>query len=167
MTEEYPGGWDLVSWTIIATNAAADRLLAVSWHDPHRAFAATCEVLWWISNTDELLERKLGDAYAEARKLQHVGDQLAGLRYARNRLTHKLDILEPVEPGGNARDAGYGTPGYWKWRYLPAEGRSGNPGELEYRTYVAGHRVQSILTMVLTFLRTQAWVIGQPQAATD
>jgi hypothetical protein len=30
---EYPGGWDLVDWTVLATNAAADRLLAVRWQD--------------------------------------------------------------------------------------------------------------------------------------
>jgi hypothetical protein len=77
------------------------------------------------------------------------------------RETDTLDILEPVEPGGNATDAGYGTPGYWKWRELPPEARSGNRGELEYRRNIAGHMVQSILTMVLTFLRTQAWVIGR------
>ncbi len=161
MSEEYPGGWDLVSWTVMATNEAADRLIAARWHDPHKAFAATCEVLWWIHNLDELLTRRLGENYIEARRLNHIGDQLGGLRYARNRLTHTLDILEPVEPGGNARDAGYGTPGYWKWRDLPPEARSGNRVELEYRRYIAGHMVQSILTKVLTFLRTQARVIGR------
>ena len=36
------------------------------------------------------------------------------------------------------------------------------PGKLEYRTYVVGHMIQPILTMVLTLLRTQAWVIAQP-----
>jgi hypothetical protein len=107
-----------------------------------------------------LLERRLGSTYTEARKSHHISDQSAGLRYARNRLTHKLDILEPVEPGGNTMNADYGTPGYWRWRWsdLPPEGRTGNPGEPEYRRYIAGHLVQSILTMVLTFLRTQAWV---------
>jgi len=159
MTEGYPEGWDLVFWTVEATNAAADRLTGTSWHDPHRAFAATCEVLWWIYNLDELLARTLGDSYAVERALHHIGDQLDGLLYARNRLTHKLDVLEPVEPGGNASDAGYNTPGYWVWRHLPRERRRGvNPGEREYERFIAGHRVQSILTMVLTFLRSQAQV---------
>jgi hypothetical protein len=158
---DYPGGWDLVDWTVMATNAAADRLIAISWHDPHLAFAATCEVLWWISILDELLERRLGSPYIEERKEHHIGDQLAGLRYARNRLTHKLDILEPVEPGGNLKDAAFGTPGYWKWCPLPAEGRTGNPGESEYGRLIAGHTIQSILTMVLTFLRSQAWITGR------
>ena len=127
--------------------------IAVSLHHPHLAFASTCEVLWWISNLDELLERRLGSRYIEERKEHHIGDQLMGLRYARNRLTHKLDILELVEPGGNLKDAAFGTPGYWKWCSLPAEGRTGNPGESEYGRFIAEHKVQSILTMVLTFLR--------------
>lgn len=149
----------MVFWTMEATNAAADRLTGTSWHDPHRAFAGTCEVLWWISNLDELLARTLGDSYTAERAQRHVGDQLDGLLYARNRLTHKLDVLEPVEPGGSAEQTAYGTPGYWVWRPLPRERRRGGyKGEREYETYIAGHRVQSILTTVLTFLRSQAYV---------
>ena len=69
MSEEYPGGWDLVSWTVMATNEAADRLIAARWHDPHKAFAATCEVLWWIHNLDELRQggwEKTTSKYAAA-----------------------------------------------------------------------------------------------------
>ena len=43
MNEELGPGWDVVAWMVLATGAAADRLDAVSWHDPHLAFAATGE----------------------------------------------------------------------------------------------------------------------------
>jgi hypothetical protein len=153
-------GWAVVSWTVVATNEAADRLLAVSWHDPHTAYAASGETLWWITVLDDCLERKLGDPYRHARRTDRVDRQLLAMRHARNRIAHAFDVLEWVEPGGNPEGRAYGTPGYWKWRSLPPERRSGADEADEYQAYqrvLAGHLVQSTLTQVLRFLRAQAW----------
>ena len=156
MAEKLGDGWDIVSWTVLATAAAAKRLDETSWHDPHLAYAATSELLWWIAVLDDCLSRNLGDEYDAKRQLQHIGDQIDGLIYARGRLTHALDVLEPVEPGGSSSEASYGTPGYWKWSHLPPQKRY-NRGESEYQKFIAGHRVQSTLILVLDFLRSQAW----------
>jgi hypothetical protein len=153
-----------VSWTMTAATAAADRLIAVSWNDPQLAFAAAGETLWWIRTLDQCLERKMGMQYVATRSSENVvAAQLLGLKFARDRITHAFDVLEPVEPGGQLAAQDYGTPGYWKWRDIGLSKRSGNQrGEPEYRKYLMGRYVQSTLTHVLTFLRAQAWRVDGP-----
>jgi len=94
-----------------------------------------------------------------------VARQLLGLKHARDRYAHAFDLLEAVEPGGNPADRDFDTPAYWKWRELPPSRRQGNDlGEQEYRTLLAGRLVQSTLTQVLTFLRSQAWIVDKGYA---
>ncbi|MGH9087635.1 MAG: hypothetical protein ACRDYZ_05910 [Acidimicrobiales bacterium] len=151
-------GWDVVTFTMMGTHAAADRLSAVSWHDPHLAYAAAGETLWWMTTLDTMLKRFLGASYTASRRAENVIDgQLSGIRYARGRFTHAFDILEVVEPGYSDEQQSFNTPGYWKWSPLSASRRSGvEPGEKEYRGLLAGTYVNSTLTNVLTFLRAQA-----------
>lgn len=154
-------GWDVVSFTVMGTNAAADRLAAVNWHDPHLAYAAVGETLWWITTLDTMLKRFLGETYIENRRAENVvSRQLSALRHARHRFTHAFDLLEVVEPGGDPQQQDYGTPGYWRWRPLPPSKRSGGEtGEREYQTFLAGKLVSSTLVNALTFLRNQAWYV--------
>jgi hypothetical protein len=167
-------GWDVVSWTVVAANEAADRLLALSWTEPRRAFAAVGETLWWVTTLDDTLDHRLGAGYREARQRERMVRQLQGMRHARNRIAHAFDVLEPVEPGGNPAGREYGSPGYWRWRHLPPDSREAPKGLAErraaehaaYEAVLADHLVQSTLTQVLTFLRSQAWIQESGPAST-
>jgi hypothetical protein len=113
VVEKLGPGWDIVTWTVMATNAAADRLGAVSLHDPHLAYAAAGETLFWIRGLDQQLERYLGTPYISSKERDPViKRQLLGLKHARDRITHAFDVLETVEFGGNRQDQGYGSPGF-------------------------------------------------------
>jgi hypothetical protein len=157
---------DPLEWAVKAMCEAADRVPRVSDADPSAVFAAVGETLWWIGVTDESL-RSRDKASHEGVVRQALGDRplLLGLRYARNRFTHRVDVLLYVEAAGALLDDPRGYVTAWRWRSLEPErwaelGKRGRSAEKEYDAYqetLAGVDVHRSLVDALTPLRASAW----------
>ena len=156
-----------LDWSVEAMCQAADRVQRVPNGREREAFAAIGETLWWIGIVDENLRERKPEIYGS-----HVtftlGERplLMGLRYARNRFTHGVDVLHYVEPDGILHGDPRGYRSIWKWRSLPAEHRDyvvGNPGRSarkQYKAYqaaVAGTDVHQSFVNALSVLRGVAW----------
>ncbi len=145
-----------LAWAVDAMNAAADRLTLASPSDPDLAFSAVGETLWWVCTVDGALSNRLGRDY-RARTRDGIEDTytprlFAGLRYARNRFTHDVDVVDYV--GMADREDSVLA---WRWKSLPPIGtKRGNHGESEYETLLAGYPVRQVLVHACTFLRASS-----------
>lgn len=130
-------------------------------------YAAVAESVWWATAVDEAMWKLdvLGDSYVNVREDSDDGKLLPGIRYARNRQVHDLEVTgmqgNPLlgSPASDARN-------FWLWRHLddpgvpsysPKEGVWEKHGESVYVSYLAGtpiidslHRVKSFLSIVMS-----------------
>jgi hypothetical protein len=150
-----PTGWHPITWTEWAMNEAAGRLGDAYWHDPHVAYAAAGETLFWVCALDDVLKKRMDQSwYLRARRENFVDDAIKGMRHARNRFAHDLQVLEYVEVAEVGGDGGYEQLTLWRWRQLPpADTEWARRGEVEYRYSLEGKEVNSTVQMVCNFLR--------------
>lgn len=155
-----------LEWAVKAMCEAADRLQRTPHSDTAAAFATIGETLWWIGVVDERLRARDRLAHEEFVR-QALGDRLLllGLRYGRNRFTHRLDVLRYVEPHGVFHHDPRGYITAWEWRSLPPEhwedlgtrARTARRGHRAYQATLAGGDVHRSLVDALTPLRASAW----------
>ena len=146
-----------------------DRLLqADGWDRPH-ALAAITEAVWWVTMVDATLVRYHPDSYGrlladeDPAQRKIIEDTFAGLRFVRNRMGHKAEIgdfIQPhPQPGGPAASAG--KIAEWTWRpvrkpALAALPPSGQEWELTrylaYRAQLAGQSMGATFSRTVTFL---------------
>ena len=63
------------------------------------ALRATCEAIWWICNLDEVLNNgEHSSDYSNFRERQNIESLIAGIRWARNRITHQPAHWKIAEP---------------------------------------------------------------------
>lgn len=140
-------------------------MIDVHWHEPHRAYAAIGETVWWLCILDDLLHKAAGRLYKKALADQEHADQLMrAFRHARNRFAHSVNILEYVQPTaltGSNWVGGHQVA--WKWQRLPPQpsGRRGR-GAAEYDEVLANQDVKQSLVRGLSFLRAIVQKIARP-----
>jgi hypothetical protein len=148
----------------------AERLPVVTaWNRP-RAFAAICEAVWWVTIVDATLVRHHPAAYdaamAQAQgKRRMIEETLAGLRFIRNQIGHKVHIAEFVEPGRPVPGAGAERITGWTWKPVPQPGVAllsprGQAWEMArygaYQTQLAGHTIGEVFRQTGAFLEQTA-----------
>jgi hypothetical protein len=165
----YATAADALDWSITAMRETTDRLLqADGWDRPH-ALAAITEAVWWVTMVDATLVRYHPDSYGrlladkdpEQRKI--IEDTFAGLRFVRNRMGHKAEIGDFIQPHplpGSPRAAA-GKIAEWAWRpvrkpALAALPPSGQEWELTrylaYRAQLADQTIGATFSRTVTFL---------------
>jgi hypothetical protein len=165
----YATAADALDWSITAMQETTDRLLqADGWDRPH-ALAAITEAVWWVTMVDATLVRYHPDSYGrlladeDPAQRKIIEDTFAGLRFVRNRMGHKAEIgdfIQPhPQPGGPAASAG--KIAEWTWRpvrkpALAALPPSGQEWELTrylaYRAQLAGQSMGATFSRTVTFL---------------
>ena len=117
-------------------------------------FAPLAEALWWITVLDESYWKSEETAYDAYREAHASGVLVHGLRYARNRLIHDIDITgmhglitTPFQWPINF-PVNFGPTDRWVWRRvddLPPPGRQNDDGQAAYRESLEGQEVEGTL----------------------
>ncbi|MBU1226805.1 MAG: hypothetical protein KJ698_06325 [Actinobacteria bacterium] len=124
----------------------------------HALFAPLAEALWWSAVLDDSFWKSDCARYSALRKHEGHVDLMVGLRYARNRLTHDIDItgMHGLMEGATfpltfpLRFRG------WRWRCindLPSAGRKDEEREKAYKAALEGRDVEETLRDAADFLR--------------
>jgi hypothetical protein len=160
-----------LQWSITALSDSTDLLAVVRGWDRPRAFAAISEAVWSVTIVDATLVRHHPGSYdavlagrsPEERRL--IEGTLAGLRFARNRISHDVDLGEFVEPGAPGPGAGKAGVTGWTWRPVPAPALTSLPSRAQawemtrYRAYqaqLADHAIGEIFDRAVAFLKPAA-----------
>jgi len=164
-------GTSALEWSITAMSDTTERLSRMTAEDRPRAFAVISEAVWWVTIVDATLVRHHIEAYDRVMarhtpaERQRVEENLAGLRFVRNRIGGEADLAEFVQPGDSGPDPGDGQITGWKWRpvrepKLASLPPRGQPWEMtRYRAYhaqLAGHTLGQTFTRAAAFLKLAA-----------
>jgi hypothetical protein len=152
-----------LQWSITGMNETVDRLARASSADPRQALAQIGEAVWWVTIVDATLVRHhvqtydgvmTGQCPAERRVIEET---LAGLRFVRNQLGHKVDLAELAAPGTGSqcvRD--------WTWKPVPEPALPSFPLRARtwettrhraYQAQLAGRDVGETFGRAMAFLR--------------
>jgi hypothetical protein len=142
-----------IGWCVEAMGRSFERVRSTGWNDAVGAYAAIAETLFWVDIVDDQLRTRYQPDYEAALREQHedVASVLAGLRFARNRITHEVDEVGYVFATAKEPD---GFAAAWTWRSLPPR-----PGQRQavlhndYERAIAGRDVVKTLLIVTVFLR--------------
>jgi hypothetical protein len=113
------GSWIALGWSVGAMQDAVERVNTVSSSEPHRAFAAIGEAVWWITIVDSTLRSRHRPAYDLAMfpsSFPPIAETIAGLRSVRNRIGHEVDLVDFIEPVASRPDLGDGRITAWRWK---------------------------------------------------
>ena len=153
-------GLAAMKWAIERSHSAQES------GDEESFFASVAESAWWITMLDETLWKTTDERgpYQDFRDSSPDGSLLGGLRYARNRQVHDVEVTgmqgNPLLTRRN-NEAGGG----WFWRALDApgvpiykrqNGRWGKIQEDSYRKDLADHPILDTLGRAAHFL--ELWV---------
>jgi hypothetical protein len=109
-----------LQWSITGMSEIVDRLAQASALVPRQALALIGEAVWWVTIVDATLVRHHLQTYDRVmtgqcpQERQVTEGTLAGLRFVRNQLGHKVDLAELAQPGPGSpwvRD--------WTWQPVP------------------------------------------------
>ena len=120
-TDPLTSGETALDWSITAMLAAINRVNMISAVNTDKAFAAIGEAVWWITVVDDNLRSRYGKAYAVAEKgtVPNPRDTMRGLRSARNRICHEVEITDFIESIASRPDLGDGRITAWAWQSVP------------------------------------------------
>jgi hypothetical protein len=135
--------------------------------DTEGLFAPLAEALWWIIVLNESYWESEQHRYRKYREGHQSGSLIEGLIYARNRLTHDIDITgmhglitTPFELPTNF-PVNFGPTHRWVWRRvddLPPPERRNDDGQGAYREFLEGREVEGTL-------RAAAGLLNEYQSA--
>lgn len=110
-----------LDWSVAAMNAATNRVNMVNASGKPEAFAVIGEAVWWITVVDDNLRARYGKAYSQAEKgtTPRPGETMRGLRSARNRICHEVEVVDFIEAIGSRANRGDGRITAWAWRSVP------------------------------------------------
>ncbi|OXM70795.1 MULTISPECIES: hypothetical protein [Amycolatopsis] len=153
----------------LAVRALQDALrrLRLERYDVDKAYAPTGETLFWLGSCDEGLQDLLGDRYRAARQGDPEGQLIAGIRWARNRMTHQRAIVIQRNHGSELGTwiLGQGRLGtrdemYW----APADGVPADPrydrGRDVYEDQLAGQPVIPTAEATVRWIQKAASQVG-------
>ncbi len=137
-----------LQWSVTAMSESTGRLSTLRVCDLQRALAAVGDAVWCVTIVDATLVRHHPAVYdaamARARgKRRLIEETLAGLRFVRNQIGHKVQLAEFVEPRRPGPGAGLGRITGWTWKPVPQPGLAplsprGQAWEMaRYRAYQA------------------------------
>ncbi|HEY2575157.1 MAG TPA: hypothetical protein VGI74_02505 [Streptosporangiaceae bacterium] len=152
-----------LQWSITGMSEAVERLAGASPQDPRQALVLIGEAVWWVTIVDATLVRHHLQTYDRVMTGQCPAERqvtegtLAGLRFVRNQLGHKVDLagLAGPDPGSQrVRD--------WTWKPVPepslaTSGLRARAWEMRryqaYQAQLAGHAAGEIFGRAVEFLR--------------
>jgi hypothetical protein len=119
-----------LDWSMKALNDATDRVNKIAASDLPRAFAAIGEAVWWVTIVNDGLRHNYRAAYEQAATLTSPdpAGTLNGLRSVRNRIGHKVDLVDYIQPVASREWSADGRVTAWAWQPVapPEQGdRSG------------------------------------------
>lgn len=151
---------------LAAMNSSIERVdMAQVKADEEVFYASVAEAVWWLATLDESLWRtKIGGCdYESARESCCEGRLLLGIRYARNRQVHDVEVT--AMQGNPLLSSQPPNDPPWTWRALdaegvppfePREGKWGAKGESAYVELMSGTPVLDTLEAASGFLT--CWV---------
>jgi hypothetical protein len=166
-----------LDWSVQAMMAAADRVNMIEAASLDEAFAAIGEAVWWITVVDDNIRARYGSAHSRAARgtAPNPSDTMQGLRSARNRITHEVEIVDFIEAIGARPDRGDGRISAWAWRSVPAprsRAASAVAGHRSYESALAGKNIvhtfgaaTGFLKLALTVARDPSWLSDRQQRA--
>jgi hypothetical protein len=103
-----------------ALNDAADRVSKIAASDLPRAFAAIAEAVWWVTIVNDSLRHNHRAAYERAAALTSPDPTgaLNGLRSVRNRIGHKVDLVDYIQPVASREWSADGRVTAWAWKHV-------------------------------------------------
>jgi hypothetical protein len=113
-----------LDWSVRAMNDATDRINKIAASDLPGAFAAIGEAVWWITIVNDTLRHHLRAAYDQAVVLTFPDpvDTINGLRSVRNRIGHKVDLVDFILPIASREWSADGRVTAWAWKsVIPPE----------------------------------------------
>jgi hypothetical protein len=140
-------------------DAAAGRVNKVDASSTPEAFAAIGEAVWWITMVDDNLRARYGKTYryAERGSTPRPTETMRGLRSARNRIGHEVEVVDFIELIGSRADIGDGRVTAWAWRSVPPPQRQADRAVAGHRAYeaaLAGHNVVHTFGLASGFLHS-------------
>jgi hypothetical protein len=124
-----------------ALNDATDRVNKIAASDLPRAFAAIGEAVWWVTIVNGSLRRNHRAAYGQAATLTSPdpADTLNGLRSVRNRIGHKVDLVDYIQPVASREWSADGRITAWAWKPV-APPEQGDRAGAQHRRDVELHQ---------------------------
>lgn len=110
----------------MAMNDATDRVNKIAASDMPRAIAAIGEAVWWITIVNDTLRHDHRTPYDQTATLTSPDptDTIKGLRSVRNRIGHRVDLIDFIQPVATRDWSADGriTAGAWKPAPPPEQG---------------------------------------------
>jgi hypothetical protein len=156
-----------LDWSVQAMCTATDRVNKIQAANLDEAFAAIGEAVWWITVVDDNVRARYGKAYSRAAQATspRPGDTMRGLRSARNRITHEVEIVSFIEAIGSRPDPSDGRISGWSWCSTPPPTRrtaSDIAGHRAYEAALAGKNIVYTFGLATGFLRLALAVARDP-----
>ncbi|MGC2206892.1 MAG: hypothetical protein WA724_03445 [Candidatus Dormiibacterota bacterium] len=134
--------------------------LANRWGD---IFGPLGETLFWIVALDDTLNETSGIAYRGPRDADPAGQLIPGLRYARNKVAHGVDVTTVSDRYGGAvlglMQLGVGRlgdPAEHRWKAgLPPSGRDHKDQNDAYDAHLAQRGILPTIDAALDYIRRQ------------
>jgi hypothetical protein len=141
------GSATALDWSLMAMNDATDRVNKVAASDLPRAFAAIGEAVWWITIVNDTLRHNHRAAYQQAVGLTSPdsADTINGLRSVRNRIGHKVDLVDFICPVAAREWSADGRITAWAWKPVPPPEQGDRTGRQHQRDLELHHAYTSVL----------------------
>ncbi len=130
-----------LDWSVKALNDATDRVSKIASADLPRAFAAIGEAVWWVTIVNDTLRHNHRAACAQAATLTSPDPTgtLNGLRSVRNRIGHKVDLVDYIQPVASREWSADGRVTAWAWKPVAPPER-GDRTDAQHRRDIELHR---------------------------
>jgi hypothetical protein len=141
------GSATALEWSLMAMNDATDRVNKIAASDLPGAFAAIGEAVWWITIVNDTLRHNHPAAYQQAAGLTSPdpADTINGLRSVRNRIGHKVDLVDFICPVAAREWSADGRITAWAWKPVPPPDQSDRTGRQHKRDLELHHGYTSAL----------------------
>lgn len=146
-------------------NAATDRVNRIHAIGLAEAFAAIGEAVWWITVVDDNVKARHGKAYrrAERATTPNPTETMRGLRSARNRICHEVEVVDFIAPFGSRLDRGDGRISAWAWQSVPPPRAARDlAGHRAYESALAGQNIVYTFGVATGFLDLAQRVARDP-----
>jgi hypothetical protein len=164
---QYQASSAALDWSVAAMNAATERVNRINAVGLAEAFAAIGEAVWWITVVDDNVRDRHGKAYRRATRATtpNPTDTMRGLRSARNRICHEVEVVDFIVPVGSRPDRGDGRVSAWAWQSVPPPRSHASrdiAGHAAYESALAGQNIVYTFGLATGFLQLAQTVARDP-----